>query len=180
MKRTVRSRITEIRWRLAGTRGTRDRPGASWLHQDSSRPCRTCHGLRYGVTQPLTARPRFFCSPSCQRAAPRLKDQGLPPDSPRAAPEGRRPWWRSCEDKPSSDPGPDEQSPGLTRTAERLGARKRVVRGAGAGCAGGRTRCLLGRPGRASSRFRSGRRRRAWRRERAAAPARRPGRGRWR
>ena len=55
-----------------------------------------------------------------------------------------------------------------------------VVRGAGAGCAGGRIRCLLGRPERASSRCRPGRRRRVWRRERAAAPARRPGRGRWR
>jgi hypothetical protein len=55
-----------------------------------------------------------------------------------------------------------------------------VVRGAGAGCAGGRIRCLPGRPERASSRCRPGRRRRAWRRERAAAPARRPGRGRWR
>jgi hypothetical protein len=55
-----------------------------------------------------------------------------------------------------------------------------VVRGAGAGCAGGRIRCLPGRPELASSRCRPGRRRRAWRRERAAAPARRPGRGRWR
>ena len=55
-----------------------------------------------------------------------------------------------------------------------------VVRGAGAGCAGGRIRCLLGRPERASSRCRPGRRRRVWRRERAAAPARRAGRGRWR
>ena len=55
-----------------------------------------------------------------------------------------------------------------------------VVRGAGAGCAGGRIRCLPGRPERASSRCRPGRRRRVWRRERAAAPARRPGRGRWR
>jgi hypothetical protein len=55
-----------------------------------------------------------------------------------------------------------------------------VVRGAGAGCAGGRIRCLLGRPERASSRCRPGRRRRVWRRERAAAPSRRPGRGRWR
>ena len=55
-----------------------------------------------------------------------------------------------------------------------------VVREAGAGCAGGRIRCLPGRPGRASSRCRPGRRRRVWRRERAAAPARRPGRGRWR
>ena len=55
-----------------------------------------------------------------------------------------------------------------------------LVRGTGAGCAGGRIRCLLGRPERASSRCRPGRRRRVWRRERAAAPARRPGHGRWR
>jgi hypothetical protein len=62
----------------------------------------------------------------------------------------------------------------------RIGPGILVVRGAGAGCAGGRIRCLPGRPGRASSRCRPGRRRRVWRRERAAAPARRPGRGRWR
>ena len=180
MKRRVWSRVTVIPWRHPGTRGTRDRPGASWLRQDSSRPCRLCHGSRNGAAQPLTARPRFFYFPSCQRAPARPKDPGLALDSPRAAPEGRLPWWRTCEDKPSSDASTKEQAPGLTRTAERPRAGPRVVREAGAGSAGGRIRCLLGRPGRASSRFRSGRRWRAWRRELAAAPTRRPGRGRWR
>lgn len=100
----------------------------------------------------------------------RRRAPGRQPDPPRPA--------SHCAASSGADT--DERSPGLTRTAERLGARTHVVRGAGAGCAGGRIRCLLGRPGRASSRRRSGRRRRAWRRERAAAPARRPGRGRWR
>ncbi|MCX4546194.1 MFS transporter [Streptomyces sp. NBC_01565] len=62
----------------------------------------------------------------------------------------------------------------------RLRLRPRVLRGAGAGCTGGRIHCLPGRPGCASSQCRSGRRRRAWLRGRAAVPARRPGRGRWR
>lgn len=67
--------------------------------------------------------------------------------------------------------------PTLSASAAHLLTR---LRAAGAACAGDRTRCPPGRQGRASSRCRSGRRRPAWRRARAAAPARRPGRGRWR
>ena len=80
--------------------------------------------------------------------------------------QGRLPRWR------------EKAAP--IEAAERPGAKSRVVRGAGAGCAAGRIRCLPGRPGHASSPCRSGRRRRAWRRGRAGAPVRRPGRGRWR
>ena len=97
---------------------------------------------------------------------------------------------RAKRRNPRSGPPPRSLA-GPGRTCRRLleGSRLAVVRtaagmllvrGTGAGCAGGRIRCLLGRPERASSRCRPGRRRRVWRRERAAAPARRPGHGRWR
>jgi len=102
-------------------------------------------------------------SARCGRAKRRNSRSGRPPRS-LACP--RRICRRLLECSPLA----------VVRTAPRTLA----VREAGAGCAGGRIRCLLGRSERASSRCRSGRRRRVWRRERAAAAARRPGRGRWR
>ena len=55
------------------------------------RPERCLAGCGRLLSQPLTGRPRLYCSAACQRAAARRRAYGLPLDSPRVAPEGRRP-----------------------------------------------------------------------------------------
>jgi hypothetical protein len=132
---------------------------------------RPCPQIRTSIRRQLTAgAARNTRTPEvparCGRARRRNPRSGPPPRS-LAGPDVTVGGYLSAPRWPLS--GRPRTAPGML-----------VARGAGAGCAGGRIRCLLGRPERASSRCRPGRRRRVWRRERAAAPARRPGRGRWR
>jgi len=132
---------------------------------------RPCPQMRAFIRRQLTAgAARNTRTPEvparCGRAKRRNPRSGPPPRS-LAGPDVPVGGYLSAPRWPLS--GRPRTAPGML-----------VVRGAGAGCAGGRIRCLLGRPERASSRCRTGRRRRVWRRERAAAPVRRPGRGRWR
>lgn len=111
--------------------------------------------------------------------------QGVPPLDRRGVgspPQHQRPPF---EEQGGPEPQPRAPTPqGLplphANGRSRLSSGPQVVREAAAGCAGGRIHCLLGRPGRANSRYRTGQHRRAWHRERAAAPARRLGRGQWR
>jgi hypothetical protein len=133
---------------------------------------RPCPQMRASIRRQLTA-----------RAARNTRTPEVPARCGRAKRRNPR-----SEPPPRSLAGPGRtcrrvlecSSLAVVRTAPDKPPGMLVVRGAGAGCAGGRIRCLLGRPERASSRCRSGRHRRVWRRERAAAPVRRPGRGRWR
>ena len=55
------------------------------------RPERCLAGCGHPLSQPVTGRPRLYCSAACQRAAACRNARGLPLDSPRVAPEGRRP-----------------------------------------------------------------------------------------
>ena len=155
--RIVRSTAPPRCWPAATTQAVRPAPRAA----PPPATCPPANGAASAPTPVPTAHDqRYAEAPPAQHTRPLVDEQGGTQAQPRAL-------------APTSNPR-------LTRTAERFGARTHVVRGAGAGCAGGRIRYLRGRPGHASSRCRSGRCRLAWRRERAAAPARRPGRGRWR
>ena len=125
--------------------------------------------LTYAV---LSARPADRGSPRgwISPIGPQPRRPGVDVDDLRRTAPRRlaRPARRSppCADPPA-------RPLGATPVAQRRSERSSCA-------SAGRTRCPPGRPARASLPRRSDRRPPGWRRDRAAAPARRPGRGRWR